>query len=95
MNGHIAKKGAKYYVVLELGVDPTTGRRRRKWHSGFDRKADAKAKLAELVDAGNKGLYVEPTRETFGDYLKRWLPTIQATVRPNTYESYRGAVEAI
>ena len=40
-----------------------------------------------------KGAYVEPSKETFGEYLARWLPTIKETVRANTYESYRGAVE--
>lgn len=126
MNGHVAKKGSKYYVVLELDERPhrrcptprcrggqwtadgadmacekcgqpleaPTPSRVRKWHSGFDRKADAKAKLAELVSDGNKGTYVAPTKETFGEYLKRWLPTIRSTVRANTYESYRGAVES-
>jgi integrase len=93
MNGHVAKKGTKYYVVLELGVDPVTGRRRRKWHSGFDKKADAKAELAKLVTDVHQGSYVAPTKETFGEYLRRWLPTIRSTVRANTFESYRSAVE--
>jgi integrase len=93
MNGHISKKGGRYYVVLELGVDPATGKRRRKWHSGYKRKKDATDALHELVTDVRKGAYVEPTKETFGEYLARWLPTIRSTVRPNTYESYRGAVE--
>ena len=93
MNGHVTKKGAKYYVVLEMGVDPETGRRRRKWHSGYDRKKDATDALHELVTDVRKGAYVEPSKETFGEYLTRWLPTIRETVRANTFESYRSAVE--
>jgi integrase len=93
MNGHVAKKGARYYVVLELGTDPTTGARRRKWHSGYDRKKDAQQALAELVTDVHKGAYVEPTKETFGQYLERWLPAIRGTVRANTYEAYRSAVD--
>lgn len=42
----------------------------------------------------HEGTYVEPTKETFGQYLTRWLPTIKSTVRANTYEGYRGAVES-
>lgn len=93
MNGHVTKKGDRYYVVLELGVDPVTGKRRRKWHSGYDRKKDATQELSRLVTQVHEGTYVEPTRETFGEYLTRWLPTIKTTVRANTFEGYRGAVE--
>ena len=94
MNGHVSKKGDRYYVVLELGVDPTTGKRRRKWHSGYRLKADARQALHDLVKQAHDGTYVEPTRETFGEYLTRWLPTIRTTIRANTWEGYRGAVES-
>jgi integrase len=93
MNGHVTKKGAKYYVVLEMGVDPITGKRRRKWHSGYRLKKEAVDALHELVTDVHKGAYIEPTKETFGQYLERWLPAIRGTVRANTWESYRGAVE--
>lgn len=93
MNGHVTKKGARYYVVLEMAPDPVTGKRRRKWHSGYDRKKDANDALHELVTDVHKGTYVEPTKETFGEFLKRWLPSIKETVRANTWEGYRSAVE--
>ena len=93
MNGHISKKGQRYYVVLELGTDPITGARRRKWHSGYDRKKDATQALNSLVTDLHKGQYLEPSKDTFGEYLTRWLPTIRETVRANTWEGYRGAVE--
>lgn len=86
MNGHVAKKGARYYVVLEMGVDPVTGKRRRKWHSGYDRKKDATDALHELVTDIRKGSYVEPSKESFGEYLTHWLPSIKGTVRATTWE---------
>lgn len=93
MSGHIAKKGTKYWVVLNLSPDPVTKKRRRKWDSSYDRKKDATVALAKLVTDVNQGKYVEPTKETFGVYLTRWLPTIRSTVRANTWESYRSTVE--
>src|SRR5664280_668601 len=93
MNGHVTKKGDRYYVVLEMAPDPETGKRRRKWHSGYRLKKEATQALAELVTDVHKGAYVEPTKETFGQYLERWLPTIRETVRANTYEAYRSAVD--
>ena len=99
MNGHIAKKasaksrtGFMYYPVVELEADPVTGRRARKWHPGHVLKADAQEALRKLQDDADKGTYVAPVKETFGEYLERWLPTIRTTVRANTYESYRSAV---
>lgn len=40
MRGHITKKGAKYYIVINLGKDHS-GKRKQKWFSGFNRKKDA------------------------------------------------------
>jgi integrase len=100
MNGHIAKKasaksrtGFMYYPVVELDADLITGKRARRWHPGHVLKADAAEALRKLQDDADKGTYVAPVKETFGEYLARWLPTIRSTVRANTYESYRSAVE--
>ena len=100
MNGHIAKKasaksrtGFVYYPVAELDADPVTGKRARKWHPGHVLKADAQDTLRKLLDDADKGSYVAPVKETFGEYLERWLPTIRTTVRANTWESYRSAVD--
>ncbi len=72
---------------------PPAPRRKRRWHSGYDRKRDATEALAKLVTDVHAGAYVEPSRETFGEYLTRWLPTIRATVRANTYNAYRSCVD--
>lgn len=91
MNGHITKKGTRYYVVLELGSDET-GKRQRKWHSSYRLKKEAQEALSSLVTSHHQGTYIEPSRETFGQYLTRWLPGIKPTVRANTYQSYRSTV---
>jgi integrase len=97
MNGHIARKtspkGTRYYPVVELGADPITGKRVRQWHPGHALKKDATQALREILGSADKGMYVEPSKETFGQYLERWLPTIRSTVRANTFESYRSNVD--
>ena len=40
MRGYTAKKGSRYYSVIYEGVDPATGKERRRWCSGGPRKAD-------------------------------------------------------
>lgn len=32
MRGYTAKKGSRYYAVIYEGVDPATGKERRRWH---------------------------------------------------------------
>lgn len=38
MKGHIAKKGSKYYIVIDLDRDEVTGKRKQKWLSGYEKK---------------------------------------------------------
>ena len=40
MKGYVAQKGDRYYAVVYEGLDPITGRERRRWHpAGSDRTA--------------------------------------------------------
>lgn len=32
MQGYAARKGDRYYAVIYEGIDPLTGRERRRWH---------------------------------------------------------------
>ena len=59
VNGHVSKKGDRYYVVLELGVDP-----RREAASQVAQRLRLKATLgrpARPGEASHDGTYVEPT----------------------------------
>lgn len=91
MRGHITKKGAKYYVVIDLGPDPETGKRRQKWHSGFRNKKEAERGLATILGRLEQGSYIEPTRATVAEYLREWLAGVR--VAPGTLADYRMHVE--
>jgi len=88
MRGSIVKRGKSYSVVLDLGTDPTSGRRRQRWHSGYRTKRDASAALAELVSSVNRGAYVPTSRQTLTEFAEDWLAAIAPTVRPSTHYSY-------
>ncbi len=88
MRGSVVRRGKGYSVVVELGRDPETGKRRQKWHSGYRTKKEAEAALAELVGSVNRGVYVEKTRQTLAEFAGEWLAAIQPTVRPATHYSY-------
>ncbi len=88
MRGSVVKRGKTYSVVLDVGRDPQTGKRRQKWHSGYRTKREAEAALAELVGNVNRGTYVERTRQTLNEFVDDWLTAIEPTVRPATHYSY-------
>ena len=88
MRGSIVRRGRSYALVLDLDRDPSTGRRRQKWHSGYRTKREAAAALAELVTSVNRGVYVPTSRQTVADYVDEWLAAIAPTVRPSTHYSY-------
>ena len=88
MRGSVVKKGGRWYVKLELEPDPANGRRRQRWHSGFDTKREAERARVDLLSKLDRGEYVVPTQQTLGEFLTEWLTTLQRQVRPSTCDSY-------
>jgi integrase len=94
MRGYTVKKGRQYYAVLYEGMDPATGKERRRWVPGGPKRGDAERLLTELVKRRNDGHRAPADKISFGGYLtERWLPLQQAQLRPSTYDSYRRNLE--
>jgi len=102
MRGHIRKRfhttkdgrqTVNWYVVVDLPRDET-GKRRQKWHGGFDTRKEAEAARAKIVHEVNLGTYVEPSSATLSQWVhEHWLPTIRTRVKPSTFDSYRRNLE--
>ena len=95
MRGHLVKRAkGSWSIVLDLGRDPSTGKRRQQWVSVKGTKKEAEAKLAELLHQQDTGGYVKPTRVTVGDFLYQWLRGYAETnVRPSTLYGYKKVVD--
>ena len=88
MKGHIRERSPGHWaIVLEIR-EPTTGRRKRKWHGFMGTKRQAQDECARLISELNGGLYIEPKKITVGQFLDRWLEHIKALVSPRTHERY-------
>ena len=89
MRGHIKQRSkGTWSIVLDLGRDPT-GKRQQKWHTVKGTKRAAQTELNNLLHALQTGSYVEPTKLTVGEYLRRWLDDYAKTnVSAKTYERY-------
>jgi Arm DNA-binding domain len=57
MRGHVAKKGKRWYPVVDVR-DPATGERKRKWHGGHDTKREATRALTDILGRLDAGTYV-------------------------------------
>jgi integrase len=94
MRGGTRKRGTTWTWYINL-VDPATDRRRQLTKGGFRTKRQAQAALNEAMAALRTDTFVEPSRLTLGAFLtEQWLPTVRATVRPNTWATYRIYAEA-
>jgi hypothetical protein len=50
MRGYVARKGDRWYAVVYEGLDPVTGRERRRWHPAGTTREEAE-RLAERAAA--------------------------------------------
>ena len=74
MQGYVARKGNRWYAVIYEGLDPVTGKERRRWHPPGTTREEA-VHLAERLAAELNGRNDDFRGLTFGAYLTtRWLP---------------------
>lgn len=83
-----------YSIVLDLGTDPDTGRRRQKWVTVRGNKKDAERRLSELLHQLDTGTFTEPSRVTVAKYLSQWAENYAVVhTSPRTAESYQNELK--
>ena len=95
MRGSIRQRTrGSWEITIDIGRDPATGKRLRHFETVRGRKADAEARLAELLHSLEKGAYVKPQRLSLGQYLQQWLEGyVRTNCSPRTYDGYHSIVE--
>jgi len=82
MQGHIRQRSrGSWTVIVDLGRDPATGKRRQIWRSVKGSKREAKALLVELLHQKSTGLDAPSGKLTVAEFLQQWL---KAYALPNT-----------
>jgi len=96
MRGHITRRAKdSYTIVLNLGTDPETGKRRQQWVTVRGTKKDAERRLSELLSQLDTGTFVKPRKITVGEYLQQWLGDYaELHCSPKTKESYRQVIDS-
>jgi integrase len=88
--GGIYRRGSTWTAFWR--TDSTAGRKQHT-KGGFRTKKEAQQFLNETMAAIQGGVFSQPTRVTFGEFLTaRWLPARQMGLRPSTFSSYRAAI---
>lgn len=90
MRGHIAKKGNRYYVVVDIG---TGSNRKQKWLSGFKSKKGAENELPKVLNDLNQGTYVEPSKKLYSDFIESWHKNKKNKVSKNTFDTYKWMIK--
>lgn len=65
-------QGTRYDVVVDLGPDPATGRRRQRSKS-FSTRREAQAHLTRWLSEIDAGTAIEQTTQTVRELLSGWL----------------------
>jgi integrase len=93
MKGYVARKGDRWYAVIYEGLDPVTGKERRRWHPAGTSRGDAERLAASLATDFN-GRNDNGRSLTFGVYLTtRWLPGKKVELAQSTWDGYRRKID--
>lgn len=93
MRGSIIRRGSRYSVVVDVGRDPTIGKRIREWHSGYETRKAAERARVEILHALDNGGHVPRSTLPWGSTSSTsgCLPGTAATGgRQRTSGSSRG-----
>src|SRR5438128_11648999 len=89
MTGSLKKRNDNSWsIILYLGRDPLTGKKKQKWITVRGNKKDAQRELNRLVNEFNTGAYVEPSRDSLATFFEKWLAMVRPSLAGKTYERY-------
>jgi integrase len=95
MKGSIHKPGRGYSswgFSHDLGVDPASGKRRKKKKYGFRTRREAEKALRDSLIALDSGTYVEASKQTVATFLEEWLESRRPQLKDATIASYEDKV---
>lgn len=92
--GTIRKRtDGRWEARFTTGFDPATGKQIQKSIYGKSQK-EVREKLTEITGEIDTGTYLEPTKDTVGEWLDTWLKTyVEYSVKPYTLAAYGRVVE--
>lgn len=94
MKGSVIKRGDTYTYIVDVGINPISGKRKQKTKGGFRKKKDAEAALRKILAAIDDNKYVEPSNETFSSYVEHWFSAYyQKRIKETTAATRRNLLD--
>ena len=87
-----SRKPGVWELVVDLGRDPLTGRRRQRSKTFHGTKREASRALRSLLDDVEQGR-LTGTATTVSDLLERWTDHAQDNLSPTTLREYRRLID--
>ena len=81
--------------MLELGLDPATGKRRQQMKGGFRTKKEAQAALRAVGVASDEGRHVTTSKMTVSTFVAEWLVNIAPTLKATSHSGYSRSAKHI
>ncbi|MGB9825061.1 MAG: tyrosine-type recombinase/integrase [Desulfofundulus sp.] len=96
MRGYIRKRAKQknsWSVTVDLGKDPSTGKRKQKYFTVEGSRKDAEKFLTKVLRDLDTGRYVDPAKMTTGEFLKTWIENHGINVKTTTKENYESIIK--
>lgn len=95
MREHLFHRNGGWGYVIELPLDPGTGRRRQQRRSGFRSKQEASEQLVlALADRVHGRPIATAARQiSVGELVCEWLEAARPALRPLTVEGYSNVIK--
>ncbi|MEO6494034.1 MAG: hypothetical protein ABIP99_14490, partial [Ilumatobacteraceae bacterium] len=91
---YIIERSNRFYVVAYDGIDPLTGRERRRWHPAGRSRADAEAIATTLAIETLPPPEPPSSPLTFGRFLsEQWMPRRRPQLGASTAHRYQWMIE--
>ncbi|QHJ69229.1 site-specific integrase [Planococcus halotolerans] len=87
--------GATWSFSIDLGRDPSTGKRKQKTVSGFKTKKEAQLAAARIVQELTQGTFVNEKSILLSDFIEEWFKYYQNTVKVSTVRIRRHESEKL
>ena len=91
--GSDGRAHGSWYYIVDAGREPQTGRRRQLKRGGFRSREEAELEMTRELAALDAGTWVDDKQVTVGEYLDRWLSTLQ--IEGRTLSGYRRHVRLL
>jgi hypothetical protein len=83
MRGRVHRRGKGWAFVVDVGIDPVTGKRRQRTKGGFPTRKAAEAGMREVLNSVDEGSSVSPSAAQLFPLHRSRPPTVDG-VRPGS-----------